>query len=41
MDTFEAHVRIEVADVVAGSGAIEGDLHLPPDPRGLVIFAHG
>ena len=41
MDTLEAHVRIEVADVVAGSGAIEGDLHLPPDPRGLVIFAHG
>lgn len=41
MNTTDAHVRIEVADAVAVTGTIEGDLHLPPDPRGLVIFAHG
>jgi pimeloyl-ACP methyl ester carboxylesterase len=41
METFQDPIRIEVADVVAGAGEIEGDLRLPPDPRGLVIFAHG
>ena len=41
MGTSERSVAIEVADVVAGAGEIEGDLRLPPDPRGLVIFAHG
>jgi putative phosphoribosyl transferase len=34
-------IEIEVADAVAGSGVIEGDLRLPVDPRGLVVFAHG
>jgi dienelactone hydrolase len=30
------HVRIP-----AGSATLEGDLALPPDARGLVVFAHG
>jgi len=41
MDVREHAIRIEVADMVAGTGEIEGDLRLPPDPCGLVIFAHG
>ena len=41
METREHPIRIEVADAVAGTGDIEGDLRLPPDPCGLVIFAHG
>jgi putative phosphoribosyl transferase len=41
MDVIEHPIRIEVADVIAGSGYIEGDLRLPPSPGGLVIFAHG
>jgi pimeloyl-ACP methyl ester carboxylesterase len=34
-------IRIAVADVVEGTGEIEGDLRLPADARALVIFAHG
>src|SRR5512145_1519601 len=41
MDTVERAVRIGVSDRVAGSGEIEGDLRLPHDARGLVLFAHG
>jgi putative phosphoribosyl transferase len=41
MDVIEHPIRIEVADVIAGTGYIEGDLRLPPSPGGLVIFAHG
>jgi putative phosphoribosyl transferase len=32
----ERPVRLDLADVV-----LNGDLALPPDPRGLVVFAHG
>ncbi|HEY8017858.1 MAG TPA: alpha/beta family hydrolase [Actinomycetota bacterium] len=41
MDTPEHVIRIEVADAVAGRGEIVGDLRLPTEARGLVIFAHG
>ncbi len=41
MVAIEHPIRIEVADVVAGRGYIEGDLQLPPRPIGLVVFAHG
>jgi putative phosphoribosyl transferase len=41
MGVVEHPIRIEVADVVAGRGYIEGDLRLPEVPRGLVVFAHG
>jgi pimeloyl-ACP methyl ester carboxylesterase len=41
MDVREHAIGIEVADMVAGTGEIEGDLRLPPNPRGVVIFAHG
>jgi putative phosphoribosyl transferase len=41
MDTLEREIRIEVADVVAGRGEIVGDLRLPSEARGLVVFAHG
>jgi pimeloyl-ACP methyl ester carboxylesterase len=41
MDPREHAITIEVADAVAGRGEIEGDLRLPPEPNGLVIFAHG
>jgi len=34
-------IELEVTDAVAGTGVIEGDLRLPADARGLVIFAHG
>jgi len=34
-------IRIAVPDRIAGSGEIEGDLRLPRDARGLVLFAHG
>ena len=34
-------VTITVVDEVAGTGEIQGDLVLPDEPRGLVIFAHG
>jgi putative phosphoribosyl transferase len=33
---IERPVRLELADVV-----LNADLALPPDPRGLVVFAHG
>ena len=36
MTSFERNVRIPTGGVV-----LEGDLGLPTDPRGLVIFAHG
>jgi predicted phosphoribosyltransferase/pimeloyl-ACP methyl ester carboxylesterase len=29
------------AEILLGREALPGDLNLPPDPRGLVIFAHG
>jgi len=41
MDTAEHVIRIEVVDAVAGRGEIVGDLRLPTQARGLVIFAHG
>ena len=41
MDTVEQAIRIAVLDRVAGTGEIEGDLRLPRDARGLVLFAHG
>ncbi|MGZ8597462.1 MAG: dienelactone hydrolase family protein [Actinomycetota bacterium] len=41
MDAVEQPIRIAVLDRVAGSGEIEGDLRLPRDARGLVLFAHG
>ena len=37
----EGAIRIAVSDRIAGSGEIEGDLRLPRDARGLVLFAHG
>lgn len=41
MEVREELIRIEVADAVAGTGQIEGDLRLPPSSMGLVVFAHG
>jgi putative phosphoribosyl transferase len=41
VDTLEHEIRIEVGDAVAGRGEIVGDLRLPTESRGLVIFAHG
>ena len=37
MDVLERALSIPVP----GAGAIEGDLRLPADPAGLVVFAHG
>ena len=31
----------ETVRIAAGSATLEGDLHVPRDARGLVIFAHG
>jgi dienelactone hydrolase len=41
--TREHHVRIEVAGAVAeaGAGVVDGDLRVPADARGIVVFAHG
>lgn len=41
MGTAEQAIGIAVADVVAGAGRIEGDLRLPSDAAGIVVFAHG
>ena len=41
MGTAEQAVTIAVADAVAGAGRIEGDLRLPSDAAGIVVFAHG
>jgi putative phosphoribosyl transferase len=39
MDTFQ-HQIIPVA-IPAGSVTLHGDLHVPPEANGLVLFAHG
>jgi fermentation-respiration switch protein FrsA (DUF1100 family) len=31
----------KIIDVTIGAHALEGALYLPPDPAGLIIFAHG
>jgi len=34
------HVRLAV-EIPVDHGALNGDLREPPDPRGLIVFAHG
>jgi pimeloyl-ACP methyl ester carboxylesterase len=34
-------IGAEATRIELGSIAVQGDLHLPPQPTGLVIFAHG
>lgn len=34
-------IEHQAVGIQAGAGALEGDLALPPEPRGMVIFAHG
>jgi putative phosphoribosyl transferase len=41
MDVRELAMRIQVADTVAVTGEIVGDLRIPTEAGGLVIFAHG
>ena len=46
MDTFSEHSthwvrRTRPVGVPAGSAIIHGDLTVPEDPRGIVLFAHG
>jgi pimeloyl-ACP methyl ester carboxylesterase len=36
--TFSVHHPLEFS---VDSGVIAGDLHIPPEPKGLVIFSHG
>lgn len=36
---FDAHER--PVEIVAGNVTLQGDLTVPPDARGIVIFAHG
>jgi len=43
MNVEKRHLRVDVASAVGepGPGAIEGDLRMPGDPTGIVVFAHG
>jgi len=43
MTVEESHLRVEVASAVGepGPDAIEGDLGVPDDAQGIVVFAHG
>lgn len=34
-------IRIECVQIPVGDVSLDGDLSLPSDPHGLVVFAHG
>ena len=34
-------ITVQPVEIAAGGAAVSGDLRVPPDARGLVVFAHG
>src|SRR5258708_21994743 len=39
--TLEARIAEYSVQVEAGPVELDGDLRIPPNPRGIVLFAHG